>query len=231
MKSIAIIPARGGSKRIPRKNIKPFCGKPIMVYSIEAALKSGLFDEVMVSTDDEEIAEIARAAGASVPFMRSAETANDHAIIREVLVEVLSEYQKRGREFDTVACLFPCAPFITAAKLEQGMEALVSHPEADMVCPVTKYPYPPQRSMILDEDGFLKYQYPEFYRCRTQDLPPVYHEIGAFYFYRTEALLSGKPTFVSTPIFVPEEEVQDIDSEFDWAFAEFKYGRFTANEE
>ena len=145
--SIAIITARGGSKRIPHKNIKEFCGKPIITYSIEAALQSGLFDEVMVSTDDIEIARIAREAGARVPFMRSSESAGDYASTDDVLMEVLEIYRAQGRKFDTFCCLYPTAPFVTAEKLKIAMELLE---KADSVMPVVKFSFPPQRCMVMN---------------------------------------------------------------------------------
>ena len=146
MKKIAIITARGGSKRIPRKNIREFCGKPILAYSVEAAVASGLFDEVMVSTDDEAIAGLARKAGALVPFYRSVETAGDFASTDDVILEVLTEYRKRGREFDAFCCIYPTAPFLTGERLRRAMELLDT---ADSVMPVTAFSYPPQRGLCL----------------------------------------------------------------------------------
>ena len=144
MSALAIITARGGSKRIPRKNIRPFLGKPILLYSIEAAFQAGIFDEVMVSTDDPEIAELAKGAGASVPFLRSAQTANDYASTDDVIREVLECYRAAGREFDTFCCIYPTAPFITPKKLSTAMELLK---DAESVMPVTTFPYPVLRSM------------------------------------------------------------------------------------
>ena len=158
MKSIAIITARGGSKRIPGKNIKPFLGKPIIAYSIEAALKSGLFDEVMVSTDSEEIADIARAYGANVPFMRSEATSNDYAGTGDVLREVLSEYEKRGQVFDRMCCIYPTAPFVTAEKL-RAAAATFENSGADSLTPVVQFSYPPQRAFVI-RDGCLLYTSP-----------------------------------------------------------------------
>ena len=165
--SVAIITARGGSKRIPRKNVKEFCGKPIIVYSIEAALESGLFDEVMVSTEDEEIAGIAKAAGARVPFMRSGENAGDYASTDDVLLEVLEAYREQGREFDSFCCLYPTAPFVTAEKLRRAMQLL---DKADSVMPVVAFSFPPQRCMVLNEEGELRMKWPEHAKTRSQDL-------------------------------------------------------------
>jgi N-acylneuraminate cytidylyltransferase len=220
-KKIAIITARGGSKRIPRKNIKEFCGKPILCYSIEAALDAGIFDEVMVSTDDEEIAEIAKKAGASVPFLRSEATSNDFATTNEVLKEVLEEYEKRGQHFDILVCIYPTAPFITAEKLKKAVE-LQETEAADEVTPVVRYSFPPQRAFVIKE-GSLVYQYPENAKKRSQDLEPVYHDCGQFYVMKTENILQGIPKKKTSPYIMSELEVQDIDNEEDWKLAEMKY--------
>ena len=223
MSSIAIITARGGSKRIPRKNIKEFLGKPIIAYSIEAALKSGVFDEVMVSTDDEEIAAIAKAAGAKVPFLRSAETANDFATTAEVLTEVLEEYQKQGKEFEYMCCVYPTAPFVTADKLKKAME-LIGDNETDSVMPVVAFSFPPLRGMHIRE-GKLDYAYPEYALKRSQDLETMYHDCGQFYCMSVKRFLeTGKLVMENTKaIIVPEREVQDIDTPEDWVIAEMKY--------
>lgn len=223
MSSIAIITARGGSKRIPGKNKKNFLGKPIMCYSIEAALISGLFEEVMVSTDDEEIAEIARKAGANVPFMRSRDTANDFATTDDVLMEVLEEYEKRGRTFDYMACIYPTAPFVTAKKLQEAFEILRDK-NASGVMPVVSFSFPPQRGMVVKDDR-LVYCYPENAMKRSQDLETVYHDCGQFYFYKTEEYRACRGDLKDgyVPIVVPETEVQDIDNLTDWKLAEMKY--------
>ena len=222
-KKLAIITARGGSKRIPRKNIKEFCGKPILAYSIEAAVESGLFDTVMVSTDDEEIAEIAKAYGAQVPFYRSAETANDFATTNDVLLEVLSEYEKRGERFDMAVCIYPTAPFVTAEKLKSAVEKL-SKSDADTLIPVVAFSYPPQRAMIVEE-GRLVFEYPQYLDSRSQDLTPHYHDVGQFYVFRTEAFKKNGKLMVGNilPLVVSEMEVQDIDNQTDWEIAEMKY--------
>ncbi|MDE6433373.1 MAG: pseudaminic acid cytidylyltransferase [Lachnospiraceae bacterium] len=220
-KSIAVITARGGSKRIPRKNIKEFCGKPIIQYSIEAALASGLFDEVMVSTDDEEIAEIARKFGANVPFMRSEETSNDYAGTNDVLKEVFTEYEKRGQHFDIAVCIYPTAPFVTAKKLKEAVELMESE-HADAVTPVVRFSFPPQRAFVIQEN-FLQYQFPEYASSRSQDLEPVYHDCGQFYVMRVDNVLNDVKIKKSLPLIVSELEVQDIDNEEDWQIAEMKY--------
>ena len=223
MKRIAIITARGGSKRIPRKNIKEFCGKPILAYSIEAALQSELFDTVMVSTDDEEIAALAREYGAQVPFYRSAETANDFATTNDVLWEVLTEYEKRGQHFDVGCCIYPTAPFVTAAKIRKAMEMLLES-DADTIIPVVAFSYPPQRAMIVKEER-LVFEYPQYMDSRSQDLEPHYHDVGQFYVFRTKAYARNKKLMLGNilPYVVSELEVQDIDNETDWKIAEIKY--------
>lgn len=222
MKTIAIITARGGSKRIPRKNIKEFLGKPIIVYSIEAALASGIFDEVMVSTDDEEIARIAMEAGASVPFMRSAQTANDYATTTEVLLEVLREYEANGKTFDYMACLYPTNPFITPEKLKKAMK-LISENDYAEVLPVVQFSFPPQRAYVLDEDDTLVYKWEEFKNSRSQDLEKMYHDAGQFYFYDVKKYIENEGVKGKIyPLICPEHEVQDIDNEEDWKMAELK---------
>lgn len=220
MKNICIIPARGGSKRIPRKNIKEFLGKPIIAYSIEAALKSGLFDEVMVSTDDEEIAAIAKQYGASVPFMRSEATANDFASSDDVLVEVLNEYLKRGKVFDNMCCIYATAPLISSNDLAEALQ-LLNNSKFDCVYPVVEFSYPIWRCLDVAEDGSMKRHWPEFEYSRSQDLPKEYHDSGTFYWYKLKdnTLQSGK----IGAIIVPEDRVQDIDTETDWKLAEMKY--------
>lgn len=224
MSRVAIITARGGSKRIPRKNIKEFCGKPILAFSIEAALKSKLFDEVMVSTEDSGIAEVAKKYGASVPFMRSERTANDFATTEDVLLEVLDEYNKRGKDFSEVCCIYPTAPFVTAEKIIIATEMLESNDSADSVMPVVQFSFPPQRGLIVKGD-YISYKYPENAIKRSQDLEPIYHDCGQFYFCKTASLkkyhdVVGEKTL---PLVVSELEVQDIDNLSDWVIAELKY--------
>ena len=221
MNSIAIITARGGSKRIPRKNIKEFMGKPMLFYAIEAAISSGLFSEVMVFTDDAEIADLAKKLGAKVPFMRSESTSNDFATTRDVLIEVLLEYQKRGVQFDEFACIYPCVPFLSGEKLRSAHQEF-SNPDADALMPVVKYSFPIQRALRICADGTLLYREPENAPVRSQDLEPMYHDVGMFYFYRTEAFLSGRSMNI-VPYKMSEDCVQDIDTLEDWAMAEMKY--------
>ena len=222
-KSIAIITARGGSKRIPRKNIKLFIGQPIIKYSIQAAIDSRCFDEVMVSTDDEEIAEIAKECGARVPFYRSEDTSGDHATTADVINEVLSEYKKLGAEFEFFCCIYPTAPFVTAEKLRKAMKILIES-KVDSVFPVTRFSYPIQRGLKI-EDGFVRMFWPENLNKRSQDLLPAYHDAGQFYCMRTESFLAQNRLFAekSVPLITDEMEVQDIDNEEDWKVAELKY--------
>ena len=222
--TLAIITARGGSKRIPRKNIKEFCGKPIMAYSIEAAKQADVFDEIMVSTDDEEIAEVGRKFGAVVPFFRSPKTSDDFATTADVLTEVLMEYEKMGKKFTHICCIYPTAPFVTAQNLKQAME-LLTEKQADSVMPVVKFSFPPQRSVVVGENGNLEPKWEEYMNCRSQDLEPFYHDCGQFYCLNVARFLEEKKMIMSNtrPLFMDEMQVQDIDTEEDWRIAEMKY--------
>ena len=223
LKKLAIITARGGSKRIPRKNIKDFLGKPILAYSIEAALESGLFDEVMVSTDDEEIAGIANEYGASVPFYRSEKTSGDYATSADVLLEVLDEYHKKGMDFDICACIYPTAPFVTSYKLVNAMEKLVAS-DADTLISVVPFSYPPKRGLVIRE-GRLVFEYPEFLDTRSQDIEKSYHDAGQFYLFRVPNFQKNQKLMTGNilPFELSELEVQDIDNMVDWQLAELKY--------
>ena len=223
MRTAAIITARGGSKRIPRKNIKEFCGKPILAYSIEAALAAGVFDTVMVSTDDEEIAEVARQYGADVPFFRSEKTSNDYAVTSQVLAEVLEEYEQRGEHYDMICCIYPTAPFLTAERLKTAME-LLAKTEADSVLPVVQFSFPPQRGVVL-KGGYLEFKWPEHRNTRSQDLEPFYHDVGQFYCVNTASFAVQKVLVMekTVPLMMSELEIQDIDTEEDWRLAEVKY--------
>ena len=222
-KAIAIITARGGSKRIPGKNIKNFCGKPIIAYSIEAALKSGLFSEVMVSTDSQKIAQIAQEYGASVPFMRSAKTADDYATTSDVIMEVMDNYKKLGRTFEYICCIYPTAPFVTAQKLIAA-QTIMEEKHPVMVMPMTAFSYPPQRCYVMNDDGFMGYKYPQYSRTRSQDLENMRLSI-IIPVYNAEKYLAlhGQVNEGVMPIIVSELEVQDIDNEDDWKIAELKY--------
>lgn len=221
--NIAIITARGGSKRIYKKNIKKFLGKPIIAYSIEAAIKSGCFDVVMVSTDDEQIAEIAQQYGADVPFYRSSKTSDDFSTTTDVLLEVLQNYSDIGMNFKVACCIYPTAPFITAEKIQNAV-SMVDGLNVNSVIPVVPYSFPPQRALVI-KSGYLSPQYPEQYSCRSQDLEQIYHDAGQFYafdvdeFMNTQRLVGEK----TKPIITSELEVQDIDNFEDWIIAEMKY--------
>ena len=227
MKScLAIIPARGGSKRIPRKNIKNFCGQPIIKYSIEAALQSKCFSEIMVSTDDKEIATIAKSFDAKIPFLRSEKNSNDYADTADVIEEVLNAYKKQNKHFEYFCCIYPTAPFITAEKLSNSFDIL-NKTNADAVIPVVKFGYPIQRSLKI-ENNKLEMIWPENYKKRSQDLMTTYHDSGQFYWMKTESFLTQKTLFAKNtiPFEINETEVQDIDTEQDWQLAEFKYEYF-----
>ncbi len=221
--NIAIITARGGSKRIPHKNRKEFCGKPIIEYSIEAAKQAGIFDTVMVSTDDNKIAEIAKNAEAEVPFMRSAETSSDYATTADVLMEVLEKYKERGIRYENACCIYPTAPFVTGNKLRQAMDMLVNE-KKDSVIPVVPFSFPPLRGMVIN-DGKLEYKWQEYAMKRSQDLEEIYHDCGQFYAFRVESFEKEKKlvTDNTAGMIISELEVQDIDNETDWELAEMKY--------
>ncbi len=223
MASIAIITARGGSKRIPGKNIRDFVGKPIIAYSIEAARESGIFDEVMVSTDSEEIAAAAKKYGAAVPFLRSEKTSNDWATTADVLLEVIENYRIRNRQFERICCIYPTAPFLTGERLREANKVL-EDAKAESLMPVVRFSFPPQRGMVIRE-GRVDYRYPEFRNTRSQDLEVMYHDCGQFYFCKTDAFLKHRTMVTpdTVPFEMSEEEVQDIDNLPDWEMAELKY--------
>lgn len=223
MANLAIIPARGGSKRIPRKNIKSFLGKPIMAYSIEAALKSNLFDEVMVSTDDKEIAEIASQYGAKVPFLRSTDNANDFALLAEVVEEVVLNYSQLGKVFSNVCCILPTAPFVTSESIRVAYNKLINDGLAS-VFPVLEFSFPIQRSLKI-EKAKVHMVWPENLNTRSQDLEPRYHDSGQFYWLKTSSFLKENKLFTSNSgvIIISALHAQDIDNETDWKLAEIKY--------
>lgn len=224
MKNVAIITARGGSKRIPRKNIKDFLGKPIIAYSIEAALKSGLFDDVMVSTDDEEIAEIAKNFGASVPFMRSAKNSDDFSGTTDVIIEVIEQLSSIGLVYENGCCIYPTAPFITNDSLQSSYEVMIKN-NFDTVFPVCQFSFPILRSLQIDENQRVSMIWPENRKIRSQDMKPCYHDAGQFYWFNIKSLIKDKKLYSdnSGTIILTEMEVQDIDNEMDWKLAELKY--------
>jgi N-acylneuraminate cytidylyltransferase len=222
-KKLAIIPARSGSKRIPGKNTRIFNGKPIMAYSIGAARDTGLFSEIMVSTDSEDIATIAREYGANIPFFRSPVNSDDHATLVDVALEVLAQYSAKDIEFDYFCCLLPTAPLINPLKISEAFEGLVAR-NYSSVFPVVKFNYPILRSLKIENDR-VSMNWPEFEKSRSQDLPDSYHDAGQFYWLKTSEFLLEKKFFGSNSgaILLNEPEVQDIDTETDWLMAELKY--------
>jgi len=223
MTKIAIIPARGGSKRIPKKNIKEFLGKPILAYSIEAALSSKMFDEVMVSTDDEAIAEIARAYGAKVPFLRTKKHANDYATLVDVLIEVLGVYKEQDVEFEFTCCILPTAPFVTGQKINDAFKIMLEK-DFDSVFPILEFSYPLQRALQINKDKVSMVS-AKYMNTRSQDLENRYHDSGQFYWSKTTNLMVNKKLFTnnSGAIIISELEAQDIDTLTDWKLAEMKY--------
>ncbi|SDW74774.1 pseudaminic acid cytidylyltransferase [Aequorivita viscosa] len=219
MGNLCIIPARGGSKRIPRKNIRDFLGKPIIAYSIETALESGLFSEVMVSTDDEEIAEIAKRYGAKVPFFRSKETANDFATLADVVDEVFHQFESKKSFFEHACCILPTAPLMSVEDLNKGYQMLLKE-DVDSVRPVVRFAYPIQRAFKMEESGKVFFLYPEFLRTRSQDLEPVYHDAGQFYWFKSVKKMLGENRYAME---ISEMRVQDIDTFEDWKVAEMKF--------
>ncbi|WP_130928046.1 pseudaminic acid cytidylyltransferase [Pseudomonas sp. Sample_14] len=229
MSCVAIIPARGGSKRIPRKNLKPFDGVPMIVRSIRTALESGLFGAVVVSTDDEEIADVARANGAEVPFMRPADLADDFTGTAAVIVHALQQLPV----FDYACCVYATAPLLQARYLRQGLDLLKQHPHKSFAFSVCGFGFPVQRALTLDEEGALTSLYPEFRTTRSQDLPEAFQDAGQFYWGRSEAWLRGETLFspASLPVILPRHLVQDIDTPEDWKRAEYLYAALKAGGE
>ena len=224
MKTIAIIPARGGSKRIPRKNIKDFCGKPIIAYSIEAAKASGLFDRIIVSTDDEEIAEVAKKYGAEIPFMRPKELADDFTGTNAVVRHALEWFVEKKTPADYACCIYATAPFIQVEYLKEGYEKLISSGK-NYVFTVTSFDFPIQRALRLNNNGEVEPFFPEHMLSRSQDLEEAYHDAGQFYWGKAEAYIQGLRSFsaASLPLILPRYLVQDIDSVEDWQKAEIMY--------
>jgi pseudaminic acid cytidylyltransferase len=223
MANLAIIPARGGSKRIEKKNIKEFYGNPIISYAIKAAIDSDLFNDIMVSTEDEEIASIALKSGASVPFMRSAENANDFATLTDVMLEVILTYKKQGLEYDSVCCILPTAALISQKRLMEGYQKFISGNFSSLV-PVIKFAYPIQRA-LKENNSLLQMREPEYLLSRSQDLEPFYHDSGQFYWLKSSDFLREKKVFTSNTGFIElaETEAQDVDTMLDWEMLKVKY--------
>ncbi|TCP04918.1 pseudaminic acid cytidylyltransferase [Caldimonas thermodepolymerans] len=221
---LAVIPARGGSKRIPRKNVKPFCGKPIIAWSIDAALKSGCFDVVAVSTDDPEIAEVARSWGAAIPFMRPPELSDDHTGTIPVVRHAVQWYDSQGAQVEAACCIYATAPFVTAEDLCRGWEILAGS-GADYAFSVTSYGFPIQRAIRITGNGRVEMFHPEHFNTRSQDLEEAFHDAGQFYWGRKAAWLSGAPIFspAAAPVMLPRHRVQDIDTPEDWERAEWMF--------
>jgi pseudaminic acid cytidylyltransferase len=227
---LAVIPARGGSKRIPRKNVKQFCGKPMLAWAVEAARESKCFDQIIVSTDDDEIANVARNSGAQVPFRRPPELSDDYTGTIPVVAHAIRTLQSQGVSPDLVCCIYATAPFLQSADLHQGLEEL-KRSGADYALSVTRYEFPIQRSIRISSSGRVEMFYPEHFNTRSQDLEAAYHDAGQFYWGRTEAWLSGKIIFspAATPVLLPHHRVQDIDTPEDWERAEWLFKSMIPN--
>lgn len=221
--NIAIIPARGGSKRIPRKNIKDFGGRPMMAWPIEAARQSECFDRILVSTDDAEIASVAKQYGAEVPFMRPVELADDHTGTIPVIAHAVDWLQAQGETPDGVCCIYATAPFVTAEALQQGYRALHEQPDADYAFAVTSYAFPIQRALRMTANGRVEMFQPDHFNTRSQDLEEAWHDAGQFYWGRAQAWQAGRALFGqhSVPVPMPRHRVQDIDTPEDWQRAEW----------
>jgi len=219
---LAIIPARGGSKRIPRKNIKPFCGKPMIAWSIEAARASACFDQIIVSTDDAEIAAVARQYGATVPFMRPAELADDHTGTIPVIRHAIEWFNGQGHSVEQACCIYATAPFVSAEDIQRGGQIL-EETGSDYAFSVTSYAFPIQRAIRITERGRIAMFNPEHFNTRSQDLEEAYHDAGQFYWGIAKAWLQGKMIFSpdSAPVRLPRHRVQDIDTPEDWQRAEW----------
>ncbi|MFM7006881.1 MAG: pseudaminic acid cytidylyltransferase [Flavobacteriales bacterium] len=228
--SICIIPARGGSKRIPRKNIRSFHGQPMIAYAIQCAQKSKLFDRIIVSTDDQEIAEVSASFGAEVPFLRSEDTANDFATTSAVLIEVLTELQQTQVLPEWICCLYPTTPLLLAEDLHSAQQLLQSS-GADVVLAAAAFDFPIQRAFELNKEGRVQLREPAAISARSQDLPKTFHDAGAFYFFRTASFLREQNLWsgniVAHPL--PAQRVQDIDQPEDWELAQYKFQRLQEN--
>ncbi|HMW56695.1 MAG: pseudaminic acid cytidylyltransferase [Candidatus Accumulibacter phosphatis] len=221
---LAIIPARGGSKRIPRKNIKLFSGKPMIAWSIDAARASGLFDHIVVSTDDVEISAVAKAYGAEVPFMRPPALSDDYTGTSAVVAHAIQWYRAQGDMPDPVCCIYATAPFVNAADLQRGLQMLADS-DSDFAFSVTSFAFPIQRAIKLTEEGRVQMFQPEHFNTRSQDLEQAFHDAGQFYWGRAAAWIADKPIFSSDamPVILPRHRVQDIDTPEDWERAEWMF--------
>ncbi len=226
---VAIIPARGGSQRIPRKNIKSFAGKPIIAWSIEEAIRSELFERVLVSTDDQEIADVARQCGAEVPFIRPEEISGQFTGTNEVIKHAIHWLEDNDTAIDYACCIYPTAPFIQAKYLKKAHDILVATRQDDSsvsyAFSVTSFPFPIQRAIRINEQERVEAIWPENNATRSQDLDEAFHDAGQFYWGTTAAFIQNRPLFssVSIPVVLPRYLVQDIDTEEDWLRAEFMF--------
>lgn len=221
---VAIIPARGGSKRIPGKNVKPFCGKPMIAWSIDAAKASGCFDKIIVSTDDRQIADVAQELGAEVPFLRPCDLADDHTGTLPVIRHAVQWLNNHKLTVDYACCLYATAPFISAEDLQRG-QRLIQQSFSSYAFSVTSYAFPIQRAIHINESGRVAMFNPEHFQTRSQDLEEAWHDAGQFYWGTAEAWLEEKPFFAedSVPVKLPRHRVQDIDTPEDWARAEWLF--------
>lgn len=224
MSILAIIPARGWSKRIHKKNIKIFNGKPIISYSIDAAISSNIFDEIMVSTDDDEIIKVAKQYWAIVPFIRTELNSNDYATTIDVILEVIDSYKKEWKEFEYVCCIYPCAPFLTPNSLKKSFNKLIKY-DFDCIFPIVSYASPIQRALKIKKDNHIEMFNPEFMQTRSQDLEKSYHDVWQFYFLNTKEIIKQKRLWTDNTSYIEisELECQDIDNIDDWKLAELKY--------
>ena len=226
---LAVIPARGGSKRIPRKNIKEFCGKPIIAWSIEAAINSGCFDDVIVSTDDDEIASVARYYGANVPFMRPDMLSDDHTGTIPVIRHAIEWFEANKKNPAETCCIYATAPFVQAEEIRRGLD-IMGTAHSDYVFSVTSYPFPIQRAICITAKQHIEMFNPEYFNTRSQDLEEAFHDAGQFYWGRADAWINEKPIFSpeSSPIILPRHRVQDIDTIEDWVRAEWMFKALNA---
>ena len=224
--NIAIIPARGGSKRIPRKNVKLFHGLPVIAYAIEVAKQSEIFDEVFVSTDDSEIAEIARDYGAKVPWLRPKQLANDFATTLEVIQDAANKLDVNSDEFNSICCIYPATPLLKPEFLKQGLKVLMDG-DWDYVISASPVSDPPERLLSLGKSNEILMHFPEYEMTRTQDVPPTFYDAGQFYWGKKISWESARPIFTSksTILELPKEIAIDVDTLADWHYAEYVYGK------
>lgn len=221
---LAVIPARGGSKRIPHKNIKDFCGQPMIAWSIQAAIESQCFDRIIVSTDDKKIASVAQQYGAEAPFTRPAELSDDYTGTIPVIAHATEWQVQHGEAPIEVCCIYATAPFIEAKDLQRGLHT-IQDSGSDYAFSVTTYPYPIQRAIRITQESRIEMLNPEHFNTRSQDLEETWHDAGQFYWGKTEAWLTGKPIFSqgASPVILPRHRVQDIDTTEDWERAEWLF--------